>query len=368
MEAEGSFAMNKTTKYLSNAAMLSLALVGAGEIGAAAAGATPVGAALAAAPAVQANTASSLEQQGIFARVGDAVITQDEYRAAFSTAARGKFYHGKPPDSEIAVLQREVAEQLVSRVLLLREARQRGLHPDDAEIQKTIQTYDQRYAASEQWKKSRAQMLPPLVARMEQESLLNQLESATRALVTVDGNDAKSYYLKHPEKFTEPEQLRVSVILLKVDPSTPTDGWLKVDEEVQAIVARLRGGADFAAQARQYSGDSSAQQGGDMGYLHTGMLPEATQTALSKLKPGEITDTVRLLEGIAVFQLADRKAAKLHEFDTVKVRAQELAQREQSEKTWTGFVAGLKKQTPAQVDQSRFLPMVEQPNVPGTVK
>ena len=189
---------------------------------------------------------------------------------------------------------------------------------------------------------------------------LSQLEKSTRASVKADSKDAKAYFLKHPEKFTEPEKLRVSAILLKVDPSSPKEAWIKVDEEVQGLVKRLRGGADFAELARKHSADPSAKQGGDMGYLHEGMLPEGTQEVLSKLKPGETTDTLRLLEGIAVFRMTDRKPAQAHPFDEVKVRAQELAQRDQSEAAWNGFVADLKKKTPpAQIDQSGFLPLAK---------
>jgi parvulin-like peptidyl-prolyl isomerase len=337
--------MRKAKEFLYTAVVLSLALLGSNNT--------------VAATAVQGRVGGAAEPASVFAKVGDTVISRKEYDEAFNAAARGKFYHGKPPEGEIALLQREVGDKLVARVLLLREAKQRGLRPESAEIQKTVQSYEQRYANSEQWKKNRTQVLPGLVARLEEENLLSQLEKATRANVKADTKDAKAYFLKHPEKFTEPEKLRVSAILLKVDPSSPKAGWVKADEEVQGLVKRLRGGADFAELARKYSADPSGKQGGDMGYLHAGMLPEGTQEVLSKLKPGELTDSVRLLEGVAVFRLVDRKPAESHAFDDVKVRAQELAQREQSETAWTGFVAELKKKTPAQIDQSGFLPLAK---------
>lgn len=344
--------MRQIPSYLSRAALLSFVLVAAGDI---VAGSLP-------APVV----ASAVVTPTIFAKVGDSVITQDEYNAAFSVAARGKFYHSKPPDSEIAVLQREVSDQLVAGILLLREAKSRGMRPDAAEIEKKVQSYEQRYAGSEQWKKTRAQALPPLVARLEQDSLLSQLEKTVRTSVKPNEKEVKAYYAAHQAQFTEPEQLRVSVILLKVDPSSHSASWVKADEQAQAIAKRARAGEDFAALARQHSGDESAQKGGDMGYLHGGMLPEGTQEVLAKLKTGEVSDSVRLLQGHAVFRLADRKAARLHEFDSIKVRAQELTQREQANGAWTAFVADLKTKTPAKIDPSRFLPLAEKSNAPAT--
>ena len=305
-------------------------------------------------------TAAAHAQPTVFARVGDAVITYDDYNAAFNAAVRNKFYHGKPPENEIAALQREVGDQLVARALLLREAKQRGLKPDTGEIQRTIATYDQRYANSEQWKKNRPQMVPALTARLEEESLLTQIESTVRAVPKPAPKEVKAYYAAHPEKFTEPEQLRVSVILLKVEPSSPKAVWVKADEEAQGLVKKLHAGADFASLAKLHSGDASAQQGGDMGYLHNGMLPDGTQAVLNAMKPGDVSNPVQLLEGMAVFKLTDRKTAKLNNFEAVQSRAGDLLQRDQADAAWKKFVAELKKKTPAHIDQSQFLPLAEQ--------
>ena len=292
-----------------------------------------------------------------FARVGDSTISHDEYNAAFAAATRARFYHGKPPDAEIAAMQREVADQLVARHVLLREIKRRGLRPDAAAIQQQVAAYEQRYANSEAWKKNRAQMLPPLMARLEQDYLLEHLEKSLREQSQPSEAQVKAYFAAHRDKFTEPEQMRISVILLKVDPSAANATWAAAQEQAKALALRLRAGEDFAALARQYSAEASALQGGDMGYLHSGMLPEGSQAALEKLKAGEVSEPQRLLEGIAVFRLTDRKRAQAHSLDQVKLRARQLTQREQADTAWNAFVKDLKSGTPVHMDQSRFLPL-----------
>lgn len=334
--------MKTMQRHSCGAALLSLALLGA------------------AVPAFSANAAGTTAQPAVFAKVGDTVITQDDYSAAFAVASRGKFYHGKPPENEIAALQREVGEQLVARVLLLREARQRGIKPDAGEIQNTLAGYDQRYAGSEQWKKNRSKMIAAVTVRLEEESLLGQLEKSVRNVPKPAIKDVKAYYEANPQKFTEPEQMRVSVILLKVDPSSPSAVWIKAEEEARDLVKKLRAGADFAAIAKARSGDGSAQQGGDMGYLHGGMLPDGTEAVLKALKNGEISNPVQVLEGMAILKLTDRKPARLNSFETVQNRAQDLLQRDRSDQAWSKLIADLKKKTPAQIDQSRYLPLAEQ--------
>jgi parvulin-like peptidyl-prolyl isomerase len=292
-----------------------------------------------------------------FATVGDSSISYDEYNAAFKEATRAKFYHGKPPDAEIATLQREVADQLVARVVLLREIKRRGLRPDSAAIQKQVAVYEQRYANSEQWKKNRAQWLSALIERLEQDALLEKMEKSVRDPLQPSDAQVKAYFAAHRDKFTEPEQMRVSVILLKVDPSANDAAWKATEERAKALARRLRGGEDFAALARQHSAEASALQGGDMGYLHRGMLPEGSQDVLEKLKIGEVADPQRLLEGYAVFRVTDRKAAIPHTLEQVQLRARQLTQREQADLAWNAFVKDLKSGTPIEIDQSRFLPL-----------
>lgn len=337
----------KTQIRLCGAVAVSLALFAGGNV-------------VASASAPAAKTKETTAQQAFFAKVGDVVITHDEYNAALSSAARAKFYHGTPPQNEIASLQRNVADQMVTRILLVREAKRRGLQPDSAEIAKTLQGYEQRYAGNEQWKQTRDKVLPGLTARLEEDSLVAVLEKAVRNLPPPTQKEVKAYYAANPDKFTEPEQLRVSVILLKVDPSSPAAAWIKADEKAKELIGQLESGSDFAAVAREHSMDHTARHGGDLGYLHRGMLPEGTETIIGALKIGEISKSVRLLEGVAVFRVTDRKLSKLNSFDKVQARATDLLHRDQADAAWKKLVAELKKKTPARIDQSSFLPLTEQ--------
>lgn len=340
--------MSKAQIHVCRAVVLSLVMLGAGNV--------------AASPSASASSAKAgaTAQQAFFAKIGDVTITHDEYNAAFSAAARGKFYHGKPPEGEIAALQREVGDQLVTRILLLREARQRGLVPDASEIQKTLEGYEQRYAGNERWEMNRDKLLPAVKARLEEENLLAQLEKIVRNVPRPAQKEVRAYYTANPDKFTEPEQLRVSVILLKVDPGAPGESWVKADEEIRKLIKKLESGADFEALAREHSADDSKKQGGDLGYLHKGMLPNGTESVLAALKVGEISNSVQLLEGVAIFRVTDRKVAKLNSFEKVESRAADLLHRDQSDQAWNKLAAELKKKTPVQIDQSRFLPLAEQ--------
>ncbi|WP_088286177.1 peptidylprolyl isomerase [Ideonella sp. A 288] len=293
----------------------------------------------------------------VFARVGDVVISQQAYDQAYAIAARNKFYHGKPPEQEVARLQREVGDSLVNETLLMKEARRRKLQPDHADIAKQLDVYEARYKSSPMWQSNKATVLPPLKKKLEDTSILDQLQASVRKVAEPTERQIEAYYDSHKEKFTEPEQVKISVILLKVDPSSPQAKWNGALEEGTAISKRLRGGADFAALAHLHSGDDSASKGGAMGYTHRGMLPEPAQQAIDKLQPGQVSDAVALLEGVGVFRLEDRKLPKLNPLSAVRQRAKDLLQRDMADQAWTDFLARLRRETPTRIDETRYLPL-----------
>ncbi len=311
-----------------------------------------------AAPIPVAAQTSQAPEHKPFAVVGDTTISHEEYQAAFAASMRQKYYHARPPENELAAFQREVGNQLVDRVLLLREARKRGIQPDRKQIDKTIAEYDRRYATSERWQANRDKMVPQLVEQLERQSLLEQIERQARTAPAPSAAQARAYYDRHKEQFTEPEQVRMSLILLRVDPSAPKVAWDKAREEAERLHQRLGRGADFAELARLHSADPSAEKGGDLGYLHRGMLPEAIQTQLvDTLKPGEVSLPVTLLEGIAIVRLEDRKAPQLRGYEDVRQRAAELAQREAADERWKRLIADLRSRTRIRLDESRYLPL-----------
>src|SRR5512133_3931907 len=135
-----------------------------------------------------------------FATVGDAVITRQEFDNALAQATRGKFYHGKPPEGAVAQLQRDVAQSLVDELLLAKEAKRRKLQPDHVAISQTIQGYEERYRTSAQWQANRARLLPGLQARLERDSLLEQLTRQVKQAGEPTPAQREQYWQSHEDK------------------------------------------------------------------------------------------------------------------------------------------------------------------------
>ena len=307
-------------------------------------------------PAVGQSNTKKAPSSG-FATVGNTVITWQEYQNAYTNESNNKFYHAKPNENELAAFQRQVGDKLVNDALLVQEAKRRKLQPDNEAVNQELQKYEQRFVNDPNWPAARPRVLPIITQRLQNENIRNQLEKLVRDVPAPTEKQLREYYGTHPEKFTAPPQPRISVILIRLDPSSSEEEWQKATEEAQGLVKRARAGEDFAALARDYSGDVTAEDGGDMGYLHTGMLPGLPEDIVSKLHPGETSEPVRLLEGVAIFRLTDRIQAKISNFEDSQERVSELLRKEQSDLAWDSLIAKLKKKTPIHVNESRFLPL-----------
>lgn len=292
-----------------------------------------------------------------FAVIGPVTLSAVDFRAAYNTASRSKFYHSKPPESEIALFQREVGAELVNRVLVVEEAKRRGITPDAARVKSQVARYEERARHAPNWEAERDRMRAAMTLQFENQDRYDQLASMVRAVPEPTDQQLRDYYANHKELFVEPEKVRVSVILLKVDPSAPKASWDSARGEATKLRAQLAAGADFAKLARLHSGDGSADKGGDMGYLHRGMLPDGVDAVVEKLKPAEISQPVTLLEGVALLRLEARQPAQQRSFNDVRARTAELWKRDESERRWNKFVADLRKATPVRVNESLYLPL-----------
>ena len=62
----------------------------------------------------------------------------------------------------------------------------------------------------------------------------------------------------------------------------------EAQKRIMEIKQRIEGGADFADQAKRYSQDGSAQQGGDLDWVSPGQTVPEFEEAMNKLQPGMI--------------------------------------------------------------------------------
>jgi peptidyl-prolyl cis-trans isomerase SurA len=114
------------------------------------------------------------------------------------------------------------------------------------------------------------------------------------------------------------QQTHARHILMK---PTPTMTEAEVKRKLLELKEKIDNkAATFEDLARQYSQDSFAAKGGDMGWLATGDVPEEFQKAMDQLKPGEISGVVQSPFGFHLIEVVERKSE-----DTSKEKERSVA-------------------------------------------
>ncbi len=285
-------------------------------------------------------------------RVNGEPVYLVEYANAYRQGMKNRFYHGSVPEGELKSFNQQVLDTQVNLVLAEQEALSRGLAFDAAWVEKNVAELDAANQSSEQWAVLRERWLPRVRLSYERQSLLARLETYVRDSVRATDAEVLAYYQQKPESFTQPPRQRVSLLLMKVDPSAGAEGWRRVGEAAAQLRKRLDGAENFSDLAEEFSDDPSAANGGDMGYLHQGMLGTDAQLVLDALAIGDISEPVMLLDGVALFHLTDRIPANLQAFTVVRERAKGLYLRERGELEWQALLFKLRQGADIEIDEA----------------
>jgi peptidyl-prolyl cis-trans isomerase D len=135
------------------------------------------------------------------------------------------------------------------------------------------------------------------------------------ANVEVTEEQLRAAYEAERERYELAEQRHARHILIEV-----AEGQEDAARGVaESVLARLRGGEDFAAVAAEVSADAGTKaQGGDLGWIARGMLVGPFEDALFAMQPGELSEPVRSEFGFHIIRLEEVRAGEVQPFEAVR--------------------------------------------------
>jgi peptidyl-prolyl cis-trans isomerase C len=175
------------------------------------------------------------------------------------------------------------------------------------------------------------------------------LEKDILVKIHISDEDTKSFYDGHPELFKEPEKVKASHILLKVDPNADPVKKEEVRKKMESIKKRLEKGGDFAALAKEFSQDPSAGQGGDLGFIKRGEMAKSFDDAAFSLKPGEVSDIVETPFGFHLIKVFERQPERTILYADSKERIKQYLWRKKFVEEEGRYVDVLKKKGKVQI-------------------
>ena len=136
--------------------------------------------------------------------------------------------------------------------------------------------------------------------------------------LSVSEKDIKAEYQQRINELKDQASanVRVSAILIEEGSKRSIDEALVKAEEV---IAKLKGGADFAEMAKEYSDDPvTSSKGGDMGEVQPGFFGDAFDSTVVSLAVGEVSGPVETQFGVQVLKVTDRTVPELPTLTAVR--------------------------------------------------
>ncbi len=285
-------------------------------------------------------------------KVNDKAITQaqfdkmmDKQAGSGMLAAMGVDVKKDKNSFIYLLLKDRIVNELIVKTLLDEEIAKRGIKVTNDDVEEAVKTVidkvgskDQLDALLKQNGISNSQFKDDLKEEVKMKKLAKELGSSS-----VSDAETKKFYDENIDKFTYPDKVRASHILVSVNPKEITeiiksdannknldDAAIKakVDEEIKAREAKInkllaevkKDPTQFAKLAKENSDDTTtAVKGGDLGFFAAKeMVPEFSKAAFS-MKPNTVSDKpVRTQYGYHIIMVTDRAAAGKTPYEKVK--------------------------------------------------
>jgi peptidyl-prolyl cis-trans isomerase SurA len=266
----------------------------------------------------------------IVARVNSDIITLADYFNALRDFKEQlvREMSGKPEaqiNAEYERMKPTVLDYMIENVLLEQKAKELNIDVE-AEVNqrmKEIATENGLPNVIAFENELKKQGVDPESARAQirkglQQQYVVQREVLSPIFQRLNDKDRREFYDKHKDAFTTAGEVTISEIFLALEGHTADE----VDQRAKRLVAELRAGKAFADAAKENSPASraSSAQKGKLGTFKQGELKEDLNAAISTLKPGEVTEPIRLQDGFQIIRLDDKKPATLRAFEDAEVQ------------------------------------------------
>jgi peptidyl-prolyl cis-trans isomerase C len=248
----------------------------------------------------------------IVAKVGAESVEAWELESAVKQA---EVNAGKPvPPEQRDSVVRSVLDELVTYHMLAQEARAEKLVVSDMEIDAQIKMIRDMFPTEEAYTQALATrgLTPDRLRQQERRALEYQkvLQVQVESRVAVQDMDVDNFYQQNIDKFKQGETIHASHIFFPVAQSASAPEKDQARAKATQALKELKAGGDFAALAKKYSADATAEQGGDLGFFGKEDLPPDFEAVAWGLKNGTTSGVVELGAGFHIIKVHERRAPR----------------------------------------------------------
>ncbi len=285
--------------------------------------------------------------EDIIARVNDRIITRSDYERAERELSQEEQQDNSTPE-QAAERQKNLLRDLIDQQLLLSRGKQLGINADADVVRRLDEIRKQNHMSSidELQKAAEAQgvSFEDFKANIRNNIITQEVvRDEVGSKLQLSQAQEQAYYEAHKQEFAQPEQVRLSEILIAT-PADPTDAQVAAAKaKADEISAKIKAGQDFAALAKQYSADPTGTQGGDLGSYKRGALAKVLEDDTFDLPVGGVTAPIRTRQGFVILKVTDHQKAGVPPLKDIEPQIQEAMYMEQMQPALRAYLTKLRE-------------------------
>jgi peptidyl-prolyl cis-trans isomerase SurA len=285
--------------------------------------------------------------EDVIVRVNDQIINRSDLeRSQQQMTAENQQNNASP--AEIAERQKNLLRDMIDQQLLLSRAKELGMNADAEVIRRLDEIRKQNHLDTmddlEKAARQQGVSYEDFKANIRNSILTQQVvrDEVGRRLQMTQAQE-QAYYEAHKQDFAQPEQVRLSEILVPLPTDANDAAIAQAQTKASDIVTKLKGGAKFNELAEQYSGGPTASQGGDLGLFKRGALAKVLEDQTFDLKAGESTAPIRTRQGFVILKVTEHQAAGVPPIKDVENEIQNAMYMEQMQPALRAYLTRLRE-------------------------
>jgi peptidyl-prolyl cis-trans isomerase SurA len=308
----------------------------------------------------------------IVARVNNSIVTLSDYQRSkeqLKDEVKNQEAGGNP-DKTYADREKDVLRDLIDQQLLLERGKDLGITADTELIKKLDEMRKQMNLESMEELEKAAQSQGVSYEDFKQ-NLRNQIITQqvigreVGSHLNITKEEAQKFYDEHRGEMEQPEQIRLSEILVAVQKPTPppaaapktgpdaatpapagdaaqpspalasaasataappvseADQLAAAEAKAKGLADQIKKGVSFDDVAKKNSDGSTASQGGDLGLFKRGTLSKELEDRTFAMKAGETTDVIRTKQGFVILKVTEHQMAGIPSMKQMEPRIQD---------------------------------------------
>ncbi len=257
--------------------------------------------------------------------VNGTIITQGEFDRVLNYERRRATQSGQQiPDAQMAKVENNILDSLIVGELLFQESKKKGIQVKPDTVTEQFMIIKQRFPSEAEFKKALEEnnmTESKIRADIKRDMAIQQLiDKEVDQKVQITDEESKTFYDTNPQLFQQPERVKASHILIKVDEGATAEKKAEARKKIKEVRQKVQKGEDFAELAKTYSEGPSAPRGGDLDFFGRGQMVKPFEDAAFSLKPNETSDIVETKFGYHLIKVVDKQPAKTIAYADVKDR------------------------------------------------